>query len=147
MKAKFTSPEVMNGRNYGGEKEMIDTYNAVILHKGELLQPVTVRWYMGRSSKASTVYCSIWVYGKGIHVAGHGSAGGYGYCKRSAALADALRSAGIELYGDQYGRDNSTARLRKSASISGVGMDACRSAIEAICKALGYRGKCIIVIN
>jgi hypothetical protein len=145
MKAKFNSLNVQNGRNYGDKKETIESMVANVVNKGDIVQPVTVRWYMSRSGDgASPVYCSVWIHGKGASMAGHGSAGGYGYCKRSAAMAEALKSAGVELYGDQYGRDNSPARNRQKTCISGVGMMAVEEAIKAIVRALGYRGVCRI---
>lgn len=105
MKAIIKSKEVSNGRNYGGEKEMISAYSIIGTIKGDLKKIVTVRSYMGRSRNASTVYCSIWVHGNGYYLAGHGSAGGYGYHKESAALQGAINSAGIQLIGSPYADD------------------------------------------
>jgi hypothetical protein len=57
---------------------------------------IDARIYMGRSSQASTVYASVWIHTRnGVHMGGHGSAGGYGYHKESAALYDAFDSAGV----------------------------------------------------
>jgi len=130
MKATIKNPQE-NGRNHGHNKETVSEKNVVALYKGELFNPITVRWYMGRSNSASVVFCSIWCHSrhKGLHCAGNGSAGGYGYHKESAALGDALRSAGIEL----------------DRSISGAGDTAISGALEAITKALGYTGKILII--
>lgn len=46
---------------------------------------------------ASTAYCCMWVHGPDTHRNGAGKAGGYGYHKESAAFADAVRDAGIDL--------------------------------------------------
>lgn len=147
MKAKITKPEVMNGKNYGGEKELVSSYNVIAIDKGQIKTPITVRCYMGRSSSASTVYASIWASGKGKHVAGHGSAGGYGYHKESAAIQEAISSADIELYGSPYLRQGEPEDLKKRCHINGVGDQAIESALFAIARALGYRGKLEIVRN
>ena len=129
-------PDHNNGRNYADNKETVDTYDLVAYWAGQLIHPICVRWYTGRSNSASVVYCTIWVHSSANHetliesCSGSGSAGGYGYCKRSAAFADALESAGIRL----------------NHSIGGTGMGRVRSAIEAIGRGLGY-DEFIIVEN
>jgi hypothetical protein len=101
MKAKLIKPDQSNAYNYGRDKELVSAYSVVGTINGELREIVTARAYMGRSNSASVVYMSLWVHGA-IHASGKGSAGGYGYHKESQALADAIQSAGIELYGSQY---------------------------------------------
>lgn len=128
MKAKL-GKENDNARNYGSEKETVNEKNLVTIYKGEICSPVRAAWYMGRSASASVVYCSIWVRNIGFYTSGRGSAGGGGYHKESAALGEAIRSAGIEL--DQ--------------AIDGCGDRAMDEALEAIGRALGYRGKMKIV--
>lgn len=119
--------EVRNAKNLHGTKETVATKTLVVLHKGELTHAVEARWYMGRSNSASTMLCSIWVTSETHYASGHGQAGGYGYCKTSAALYWAVRDAGIEL----------------SRSTSGTGeVD---ETLIAIAKAMGYRGKFTIV--
>jgi hypothetical protein len=105
MRALIENKAVSNGRNYGGEKELICAYTVLGKIDGEMREVVTARAYMGRSRSASTVYASIWIHANGYHLAGHGSAGGYGYHKESAAFADAIRSAGIQLIGSPYADD------------------------------------------
>lgn len=70
---------------------------------------VTARWYRSARSDSHTVYCCIWVYGKDNSKVGYrsgsGKAAGYGYCKRSAAFAEALQNAGLVTPFDSiYGR-------------------------------------------
>ncbi|MCO5735908.1 hypothetical protein [Stenotrophomonas maltophilia] len=122
-----------NGKNLGQEKETIDTYNVVVRTEEGMFTAITLRLYMGRSRGAQTVYASIWVHGQysggaPYHTAGHGQAGGFGYCKRSAATACAIKSAGIELH----------------KSISGVGESAMRDALLAIGTAMGYSEMLIV---
>ena len=135
LKAKLPKDETSNARNMGGEKELVSTYKAVAYKGGEFSTPLTIKCYMGRSNSASVVHASIWVHGKGKWFSGHGSAGGYGYHKESAAICDAITSAGIELRGDVYGREDTNKR----AYIGGAGDSAIREAIGAITRALGYR--------
>lgn len=141
--ATLPSEETSNARNYGGDKETIDSLRVIVFDQGHrthlrkqnrtngyphrpdegFTTAIDARWYMGRSGGASVVYCSVWIRtvdGKGY--AGHGSAGGYGYHKQSAAFDSALRSAGIEL----------------GASVSGCGDGPMRKACVAILKACGF---------
>ena len=116
---------VSNGVNYGYKKELIRTYNVVT---DALKEIITVRCYMGRSSNAAVVYASIWINAHGIHTSGKGQAGGYGYDKTSAAIAEAIKSAGITIDTD----------------ISGVGDGAICDALKAIARALGFSNVLIV---
>lgn len=138
MKA-ILGKQVSNALNYSGKKETIDTYTLSGFKKGEFRELVTARWYMGRSSQASQIYCSVWVHGDNFWASGKGTAGGYGYCKRSAAFAEALGSADIKLFGSPYsGRDTKDAQ-KTPCCISGTGMTAVEDAMKAIGAALGYK--------
>lgn len=68
-----------------------------VTENGEITQFLELRLYMGRSSSASVVHCDLWVHGlilrdkyNHFHASSNGKASGYGYCKQSAASADAL---------------------------------------------------------
>ena len=126
MKATI-GKQVSSAVNYGDKKELIKTFNVVT---DGLKEVITVRCYMGRSASASTVYASIWVNAPDIHTSGKGKAGGYGYHKASAAIGDAINSAGITLDTD----------------ISGVGNSAILDALTAIANALGFE-RVLIVEN
>ena len=123
--------EKANGKYLGSSKEMVGTWNLVVDLDGKLISPITVRCYMGRSSSASVVYASVWIGNRTLHTNGHGQAGGGGYCKVSAAIDDAFRSAGVEL----------------NQSISGVGTGAVESAIVAIGKYMFGKRKMILIHN
>ena len=129
MKATFNGIK-HNAINYGAQKEMIATWNVIVDSNDGLRDIITARCYMGRSTNASTVYASIWVHSTDHRTNGTGKAGGYGYHKQSAAVSDAIRSAGITL----------------SKDISGAGDSAIESALKAIAQALGYES-CLIVKN
>jgi hypothetical protein len=141
---KATLPKVStdNARNYSNEKELIDYFKVVAFRNGEFFEPIDCRCWMGRSNQASTVYASIWINDRKNDrwYAGRGTAGGGGYHKQSAAIQEALTSAGVTLYGSAYPpRNGQTENLNKQAHIDGVGETAVRAALEAIARALGYR--------
>ena len=83
------------------KRELVRAYHLVDLNRGDTI--IDVRVYMGKSASASTVYAAIWIKGEKWGV-GTGSAGGYGYDKRSAAIAEALSHAGVKLSMDIGGR-------------------------------------------
>ena len=129
--ATFKSKSISNAKNFGHNKETVNTYDLVVIDEKQLRNIITVRFYMGRSRSASSVICSLWVNGNGYHVSGSGSAGGYGYDKQSASFYDASKKAGIKYKGF-------------------VGQVEVDSAMIAIGKAMGYTmtdGKYIIVRN
>ena len=129
MKATFKEMK-NNAVNYGGKKEMVCAYDVIVNDNGILANIITARCYMGRSANASTMYASIWIYDEKHHTSGSSKAGGYGYHKASAAIADAIESAGIELDED----------------ISGRGDSSIEESLEAIAATLGFES-CLIVRN
>jgi len=149
MKAVMPLVSVSNARNYHCEKEQIRTIKLIDKKTERVI--VDARWYMGKSASALTVYCSLWCIGRGVYEAAHstsgkGTAGGYGYHKASAALASAITSAGITLYGSPYGHpvnqdsDKATKALLKSAAhIGGCGDGSIDCALLSIAYAMGYR--------
>ena len=122
---------IQNGKNYDDDKETITTIDCVgIAPDGKLCHPVTVRWYTGRSTSASVIYCSIWVYENGkASNSGTGKAGGYGYCKKSAAFAEALGDAGISI----------------DRNISGAGMSAVEDVLQELMQHIGYTGQTMLI--
>ena len=117
-----------NGKNFDS-KETIATRQLIAFKDGEFKVLVTARWYMGRSSSASTVYCSVWITGHALPeftdwtgCAGNGSAGGGGYCKQSAAFYEAISKAGIKV----------------DTEISGRGMSVVDDFLEALALNAGF---------
>lgn len=124
-----------NGKNLSQSKETVSTYSVIVIDpkcdpaglaakRQHMRELITVRVYMGRSRNASTVYASIWVNGP-LWTSGHGSAGGYGYHKASAAIGDAIRSAGIVLSSDINGCGDSAVESALRAIASSLGFDSC----------------------
>ena len=105
MNAKPLIPGSRNARNLGDKKETIQRLQVVWYNPEEqkIETLVDARFYMGRSSSASQVYCSVWIYGIDSDWSGYGAAGGGGYHKESAALEESLRSAGWSLDEDIHG--------------------------------------------
>lgn len=128
-----------NGRNMAQEKETVSQF--LVIDKKTERAVVTARCYMARGSSAMTVYASLWVSNTsaGFYTSGRGSAGGSGYDKQSAAIDDAIKSAGIELYGTPSRFPDAKPDFKKRAFIDGVGSSAIESALLAIAYAAGCR--------
>lgn len=83
---------------------------------------------------SQTAYCAIWVSNyneKGYcstQNSGTGSAGGYGYCKESAAVGDAIDSAGYTL----------------SKDIDGRGISAIKEALVALANTVNRKNKYLL---
>jgi len=149
MPANFTVKKITlgqeNAKNMANEKELVkriqfiapnpkfkdvdQTESYYVQYPDRLAQmrfvtPIDARFYMGRSSQASTVYCSVWIHNRnGEFSAGRGSAGGYGYDKESQALEEALNSAGVTF----------------TTHWGGMGESAMTRAITLLGHRLGYR--------
>ena len=135
MKAILTPNPKSEGRNYSGTKMLVDNFiliaHDVHAHSDGTLpvrELIDLRVWTGSSPSASRYYASVWIHGKNIHMAGHGWAGGYGYCKASAASAEALSKAGVKLMSDDD----------KTTYLGGAGMSEIAKAMYAIGEALGY---------
>lgn len=114
-----------NSINYGGKKELISSWNVIVNTDDGLKNIITVRCYMGRSASSSVVYASVWVHSCGYYTSGTGRAGGGGYHKASAAIAEAIQSAGIELDEDFAGRGDSATEQALKAIAQALGFDDC----------------------
>lgn len=104
------------------DKETTSTLGLVARVDGKLSKVVDARFYMSRSADgAGPVYCNVWVHGATGNISGRGKATGYGYHKPSAALGEAIESAGFTL----------------DKNISGVGSEAMRETCLAMAVAVG----------
>lgn len=120
-----------NGRNLDGDRERISTLTLVGVQDGRPVELAQARFWMARRCDgASPVHCSVWIYGAPA-TGGHGRARGYGYHKRSAALAAALDSAGVKL----------------AEPIDGCGDGSMRDALLAVGVAMGYDAAALAVLS
>lgn len=128
--AVLPAEDASNAENYDGQKEQTDEVLLIAFHKRHgFITVADARVWMGRARTASTAYGSVWLRGapgskaEGRYFSGRGTAGGYGYCRASACLGEALHSAGIGGNVRQCG---------------GAGMSSVKMALDACAKALGY---------
>jgi hypothetical protein len=139
MKVKFNAPR-SNAVNLGDKKELVRAWNVVALQDdGTLRELVTVRWYRSyRASPESPEYCSVWVSPRdNSHTSGRGTSRGHGIHTASAALQNALISAGVEL------QDRAGARVY----IDGKGEGAMRTALAAIATTCGCSTSLLVEVN
>lgn len=106
--------------NHRKENNFYGAYSIIVNDNGELNEILSCRVYGTNAMN----YSCVWLHDRknNIYASGSGKAGGYGYHRESAAVAEALNKAGIELDND----------------ISGRGDSAIESALTAIAKHLGY---------
>ena len=121
------TPQDNTLKNYRKEKHGL--HRSMILYSldtGEPLPLLTVRTYW----PAQSCFACVWVHSNRYSV-GRGKAGGWGYCKESAAIDSALRSAGIEL----------------ETSVCGVGLNACEEALKAFARFSGCKSYFVSVAH
>ena len=153
MIAKYTAKTCLsNAKNYSQEKELVNRY--LVIDKKTERVIIDCHCYMGRSGNSSQVHASIWINsinplcedadGFTTYTSGRGVAGGGGYHRESAAIDEAISSAGFTLFGSASGHDGKLD-FKKLCHIDGVGDSAINSALLAIAYACG--SKDIIFVN
>jgi len=157
----------ISGGAYCHDKGLMNAYK--IIDKTTEKTIVDCRISMGRSRSASTVYADLWVSGikdnkipkkadytytidncyndeprtfTSNSLSGKGSAGGYGYDKASAAVADAIDSCGITLWGTPY--HGQEPDFKKQAHIGGTGV--VEGGLLAIAYACGYNNVILVKV-
>ena len=143
MNQIVTLPEsrnISNARNYKGEKFLTRSLKLLAIKHttpaaysgGEpVIEIAELCVWTGVSPTASRFYASLWVHADPYHISGHGTAGGYGYCKASAASCAAFYSAGLVL----------------SRDFAGAGMSEVEKALYALGASLGYCRKLLYVVR
>jgi hypothetical protein len=115
----------------------------VTMPDGTIREVVTVRTYMSASRNASVVKACVWIRpsdrASDWHT-GRGDAGGYGYHKESAAIAEAVRNAGVTLYGTPYHYGGNPVDMDRTCDFGGSGSSGYRDIFTAIARAVGYEG-------
>ena len=127
LASKLEVPTTSRGGEISRRTDNMEQHNGLKVvafnpRTGTLSTPVVVRFLSGRSRGASVHYCNVFLSNDATHACGTGSAGGYGYHKDSAAMADALSRAGV----------------RGVAELSGRGWNACEEYAAALAVALGF---------
>lgn len=115
--------------------------------KLEMVEAVTVRtFYSASGNGMQPVRACVWIRAprgsdNGQWHSGRGSAGGCGYHKESAAIAEAVSSAGVELYGrpSRYGRAE-PGDTKRRLDFGGTGSSGYEEIFSAIAKARGFVG-------
>lgn len=100
MQAIIKTPHSENisnqARNARDKQALIHQYTVLGIIDGEIKSLAEARIYMSASRSAERMTAILWVHGKN-YACGSGVAGGCGYHKPSAAVGDAIESAGFEL--------------------------------------------------
>jgi hypothetical protein len=125
QKAIWTALKDGINRTHRKEDHLQHEYAVIDPRNGAAIVTLRLYWTGG-----SRWYACLWILDGASRTYGNGSgyAGGYGYCKQSAAAAAAIDAAGIEL----------------AQSIAGVGTEAIREALLAIAAKLHPRRKMIL---
>ena len=120
----------------------------IATRNGELCEVITIRTYFNKKgSGMQPVRACVWIKPAkaGDWNSGRGSAGGYGYHKESAAIAEAVSSAGVSLFGALYNYRNAPVDLKKRVDFGGTGSSGYTDIFKAIARAAGYRGRMLWV--
>jgi len=141
MKIKASIVKKQENAKCLDNKELVSAFSLVVrMPDGSMREVITARCYMGRSASASVVHAVLWVRCKdGEWTSGSGHAGGYGYHKESAAIADAISSAGVTL------QDLENDCKDHWFYLGGTGTSYYPQVFEAIARAAGYRGRTLLI--
>ena len=145
VRAVFVNPPAKHEARQP-DTPMVGAGSLVVSHKGQLREAVTVRtYYASRGTGMQPVRACVWIKpaAGGEWRTGRGSAGGCGYHKESAAIADAVRSCGVELFGNPYHFRREPVDLKKRFDFGGTGAGAYADIFSAIARAAGYRGRMV----
>lgn len=120
----------------------------IATRKGELCEVITVRTYFNeKGSGMQPVRACVWIRPNADTdwPSGRGSASGCGYHKESAAIAEAVSNAGVQLFGRLYGYSEKPADMRQRIHFGGTGSSGYPDIFKAIARAAGYRGRMVWV--
>ena len=122
MQATFTKSDFYNIKESAfkarDNQALLHQYSVIAETENGIRELVIARLYASLRRGSNRVTCILWTHG-GHHANASGYNGTYGLHRGSAALADAIRNAGIEL----------------SEDIAGCGERAMREALLAIARA------------
>ena len=113
MQATFTKSDFYNIKESAfkarDKQALLHQYAVLAETKNGIREIVIARLYASLRRGANRVTCILWTDGE-HNANASGWASGYGYHKGSAALADAIRNAGIELTDNISGCGDATMR-------------------------------------
>jgi hypothetical protein len=125
MKATIRNPRLDESGRIGRYRDKQFMRQISVIDRDDGREIICARFYW----PGSVCYCALWVHAYPNSASGHGKAGGYGYHKESAALSDAIRSAGFDL----------------DESIHGCGNGAMEVALIAVARAVTGKRKFYMV--
>lgn len=103
MKAQLFNLKSDFNTNHRKERYFYKELTAFTVLDGEIKTVATIRYY----ATDARHYAACWVHHYNGWGQGTGYAGGWGYCRESAAAAEALQAAGVKLSQDINGRGQS----------------------------------------
>tara|TARA_R100001377_G_scaffold1492_1_gene1188 strand:+ start:261 stop:656 length:396 start_codon:yes stop_codon:yes gene_type:complete len=97
--------------NVGKKRDKVEHgfYKEIAIIQGERSTPCRFRFY----NTGQTIHCIAWLSGDEHYTSGYGKAGGYGYCKESAAMQSAIINSGIKM--DRHWGGSGESSMREAA--------------------------------
>ena len=104
-----------HAQNIGSKRDRVQHgfYKEIAVIHDERTTPCRFRFY----NTGQTIHCIAWISGSDSYGSGYGKAGGYGYCKESAAMEDALINAGIKM-GEHWGGMGDTKQREAAFAVA-----------------------------
>tara|TARA_R110000782_G_scaffold161519_1_gene253483 strand:- start:8 stop:403 length:396 start_codon:yes stop_codon:yes gene_type:complete len=95
MKIKLQNLVSITESNVGNKRDKIQHgfYKEIAVLHGNGSSPCRFRFY----NTGQTIHCCAWISGTKVYSSGYGKAGGYGYCRESAAMYHAIKDGGITM--------------------------------------------------
>lgn len=111
MKIKLKKLVSITESNVGQKRDKIEHgfYKEIAIIQSENKTPCRFRFY----NTGQTIHCIAWLSGNEHYTSGYGKAGGYGYCKESAAMESAIIDSGIAM--DQHWGGMGETKQREAA--------------------------------
>lgn len=111
MKIKLENLVSITESNVGKKRDKIQHgfYKEISILNCKGQAPCRFRFY----DTGQTIHCIAWLSGNEHYTSGYGKAGGYGYCKESAAMESAIIDSGIKM--DRYWGGSGDISMREAA--------------------------------
>lgn len=111
MKIKLDKLVPITESKVGQKRDKIEHgfYKEIAIIQGDNATPCRFRFY----NTGQTIHCIAWLSGNEHYTSGYGKAGGYGYCKESAAMESAIIDSGIKM--DRHWGGSGDTSMREAA--------------------------------